>query len=138
MRWLDLIQRDLVNVFQCKLLYRVSFQFQTVLHADFQCIFLSYFIMDCWDINHFSIAVPTGYLLFHHVVIKLQSCFLYVSCYQITHLFERNIKWAAWWFFKKLKMFCTLRGMVSGYQAYCQKIVIWKGVNRNKLQVDNL
>lgn len=121
MRWLDLKQRDLVNVFQRKWLYHVSFQFKTVLHADFQCIFLSYFIMDCWDINHFSIAVPTGYLLFHHVVIKLQSCSLYVSCYQITYLFEGNIKWAACWFFKKLIVFYTLRGVLGGCQAYCQE-----------------
>lgn len=127
MRWLDLIQRDLVNVFQCKWLYHVSFQFKTVLHADFQCIFLSYFIMDCWDINHFSIVVPTGYLLFHHVVIKLQSCFLCVSCYQITYLFERDIKWAAWWFFKKLIMFCTSRGVVNGCQTYRQENCDLKG-----------
>lgn len=39
---------------------------------------------------------------------------------------------------KNLIMFCTLRGVVSGCQAYCQENCDLKGVNKNKLRVDNL
>lgn len=81
MRWHDLILRDLVNLFQCKWLYHVSFHCKTKLHADFQCFVLSYFIMACWDINHFLLLCPQAIYSFIMLLLNfsLVSCMLAVT-----------------------------------------------------------